>query len=246
MAGPVGEGFPRVMIPIHLVQPHAIVDDSMLSRVYTDFLRAARYMIQNGKSTAELISGDDIMVDLVYRPRREDDAFTSCSWASEVVRDLGELDEFMRLDWVVFLCPMMRWLLAPTEKTYAQIPDIMRPTCGQRLIAHMASIDLCPIPIMRELLVNDHRDWMTALIKSHVSVNWAYGREGALEHTADGRLRLSEAFRLHVIEYSNWSVTSRILEWFPRIHGRIRIVPETPDMLEHKPTFTGRHINTGP
>lgn len=77
-------------------------------------------------------------------------------------------------------------------------------------------------------MINELRDWITLLAEAHLSVNWPYGLDEALEkHPVSGATRLTAVFEEHVTDYDNWSVDESILKTFPEVVGLIRTVDET-------------------
>ena len=220
----IGLNVNRIRIPIYLLQPLSAIESSPLCRVYTDFLRAGRHMIETGTPAVNLMGGDHIVVDLFFRPRRPDDPFTASSWASEVVNQMKEFDDFMRLAWIALLTPLMRWLLLPTQYTYGNVPDMMRPVCAQRLIPHVGSIDMCPLPVIREALVYRMRDWITALFRARCALTWDRPMDEVVQQDqGTGSLILTPQFRAHATTLANWSVSEHLVQDFPEIAGRINV-----------------------
>ena len=118
----------------------------------------------------------------------------------------------------------MRWLVVPTARRYADVPDILKPLPIQRIKPHHVAIDLLPIPSLREALVKNFRDFMTALPEAGLSVNWTGTMEEAVTTDAElGYLRLTETFEKHVIKMENWSIGESALSIFPELQGSIRI-----------------------
>ena len=106
-------GYGRQVVPPHLVMPMVVQDDSPLSRVYTDFLNGGRQMLAEGVPLRDVIGIDDsVDVTLIFRSRRPQDKFDTCSWASELYRSFTQIDQFARLANVMMLTFMMRVSLA--------------------------------------------------------------------------------------------------------------------------------------
>ena len=119
---------------------------------------------------------------------------------------------------------LMRWLLIPTAKRYADVPDILKPLPVQRMVVHHVAIDFIPLPSLREALLKNMRDWMTTLPAAKMSVNWTNGLDEAVVPDDDlGCLRLSEAFEKHVTDLRNWSIGESILASFPELRGIVRL-----------------------
>ena len=100
--------FADFRLPIHIVQPRLIKDDTPISRVYTDYLHGAKEMLESGTPPIEVLGQDCIVVDLYFRERQPSDNYTCSSWASEVMRMFPEYDKFVGLACCFFLCRLMR------------------------------------------------------------------------------------------------------------------------------------------
>jgi hypothetical protein len=99
----------RLLIPVHLVLPLIIPDDSYLSNIYTNYVEGARQMLDEGVPVANVLgASDEVPMDLFFRNRTESDAFDCASWACEVCRALAGLDECVRLGSAYMLTFMMR------------------------------------------------------------------------------------------------------------------------------------------
>lgn len=96
-------------IPVHLVLPLVVRDDSLLSNMYTNYVDGARHMLETGASLADVLgSNDEVPVDLFFRSRVDTDSWDCPSWAAEVCRALVELDDCVRLASIFMLTFMMR------------------------------------------------------------------------------------------------------------------------------------------
>ena len=96
-------------IPVHLVLPLVVPDDSYLSNMYTNYVDGARQMLETGASLADVLgSGEEVPVDLFFRNRTATDGWDCASWAAEVCRALVEFDDCVRLASIFLLTLMMR------------------------------------------------------------------------------------------------------------------------------------------
>lgn len=99
----------RLRIPLHLVLPLVVPDDSSNSRIYTDYLQGAQQMLETGTPIPDVLGpADEVVVDLFFRPRSPSDKFDCSSWACEVSRRYPETDLFVRLASAALLTFMMR------------------------------------------------------------------------------------------------------------------------------------------
>jgi hypothetical protein len=118
----------------------------------------------------------------------------------------------------------MRWMLDSTAMSYAAIPDLLKPRPIQYLVTHPIALDFLPLPPLRQALIRDLRDWMTALPLAKLKVNWTRGMDEAVVWDEQHQRRqLSPDFVKHVTNYQNWSVEEGILAAFPEVKGMIRI-----------------------
>ncbi|KAJ4527748.1 hypothetical protein HRR83_000502 [Exophiala dermatitidis] len=214
----------RLRIPVHLVLPLTVTDDSSMSRTYSHYLQAAHQMLEAGVPLSYLLgSPDQVVVDLFFRPREANDIYTCASWACEVCRSYDH-DIFVRLGCVFLLTSMMRWLLAPTLENYERLPDMMKPTPLQCMIPHIGAIETIPLPPVRDAVIHRLRDWLTPLKRAEWSINWPHGLDAAImRDDATGATVLTPSFMEHAGDYDNWSVSRVFLDDFPEVAGRIRI-----------------------
>lgn len=150
-------------IPIYFVQSSVVIEDSPLSRVYTDYRDAARQLIAGGAPLEDIMGSPDyIDVDLYFRTRQNDN-FSANFWACEALKSFNEFDHLVKLGSVALITHLMRvscidrshtvtvsltskqWTIHPTAETYERIPDMMRPTPTQLLIPHIPAIDIVPM-----------------------------------------------------------------------------------------------------
>lgn len=105
-------------VPIHLVQPLILSDDYVMSRVYTNYLYAARKMIAGNTPVLELVGpNDDVVVDLCFRPRQEGDKWDCSAWACEFCRTFADLDIILKLGWTFHLTRLMQVSLGNTASS---------------------------------------------------------------------------------------------------------------------------------
>lgn len=99
----------ELRIPVHLVLPLIVADDSYLSNMYTDYVQGARQMLESGVPIAEVLgSSDEVSMELFFRSRTETDTFDCASWACEVCRALPVLEDPIRMANAYMLTMMMR------------------------------------------------------------------------------------------------------------------------------------------
>lgn len=74
----------------------------------------------------------------------------------------------------------MRWMLAPSARSYAASPSILKPRPIQYLVLHHIALDFLPLPPLHEALIKDLRDWMSALPAASLNVNWTRSMDEAV------------------------------------------------------------------
>ncbi|EXJ72232.1 uncharacterized protein A1O5_04736 [Cladophialophora psammophila CBS 110553] len=210
--------------PLYGIQTLIMKEKTPLSDIITGFMDNAQALLSYGVSPSSVLGSDVIDVDLFFRDRTREDEFTVCSWACEVWRSFHDWDVYVRLAQILAYTTVMRWMLVPTAQSYAAIPAILRPRPIQYLVPHHIALDFLPLPPLREALIKNLRDWMTALPAAPLSVNWVRGIDTAVVWDDQRRRRrLSQEFVQHVTNYQNWSVGESILDTFPEVEGLIRL-----------------------
>ncbi|MCJ1311194.1 hypothetical protein MMC25_004865 [Agyrium rufum] len=226
---PISQVTPQV-IPLYLIQPRVQIENSPLSRVYTDFRDAARLLIQDGKPVSEILGPPYVEVSLYFRDRTASDPYSANTWACEIMKSFGCFDQWFHLGSIVLLTKFMRWLIYPTAETYAQVPDMIKPLPRQRLVKHVPAIDLIIIPAFRDAVMDRLRDWITPMSLS-TRCNWPYSVEEAVKRDpSTGLMKITDRFEEVVINPENWSWDRSVLVTFPEVEGKVRI-------REYKTTF---------
>ncbi|KIW97173.1 uncharacterized protein Z519_02565 [Cladophialophora bantiana CBS 173.52] len=210
--------------PLYGIQTLIMKEKTPLSDIITGFMDNAQALLSYGVSPSSVLGSDVIDVELFFRDRTREDEFTVCSWACEVWRSFHDWDVYVRLAQILAYATVMRWMLVPTAQSYAAIPAILKPRPIQYLVPHHIALDFLPLPPLREALIKNLRDWMTALPAAPLSVNWVRGMDTAVVWDDQRRRRLlSREFVQHITNYQNWSVGESILDTFPEVEGLIRL-----------------------
>lgn len=221
-------------IPVHFLQPCWEIDSSPFSRVIQDYRNLARVHFQ-AVPLPDLSRTD---VTYFFTPRTPaicaaEQVPAISTWASEMNRSFEDVDVFVRLACLYFQTRLMMWMINPTAETYSTMPDLIKPTPAQMMVPHISPLDTIPLPSLRETLVDDLRDWVTACAGS-LSVNWPYGMDACVQKDpVDGRFYLTQEFIKHACTPNNWTVGSEFFKIFPELRGRIRVsdspsAPESP------------------
>ncbi|KIX98231.1 uncharacterized protein Z520_06311 [Fonsecaea multimorphosa CBS 102226] len=210
--------------PLYGIQTLVAQEKTPLSDIITGFMDSAKNLLSFGASPSGVLGSDEIDVELFFRDRTQEDDLTVSGWACQVWRSFDDWDVYVRLAQILAYTKVMRWMLVPTAHSYAAIPAILKPRPIQYLVPHHIALDFLPLPPLREALIKNLRDWMTALPAAPLSVNWVRGMDEAVEWDEPGRRRLlSKDFVEHVTNYHNWSIGENILDTIPEVQGLIRL-----------------------
>ena len=215
-------------LPVHLSQSLITIENSPLARAYTDYFDAARQRLANGMPSEEVLGPEFTDVELFFRERRPSDFHTASTWASELSKSFTGVTSIpVQLAGIYLLRGLMRWTIAPSQQTYADMPLMIRPTPSQRLVPHSGQVDLCALSPVRDALINKMRDFVTMMIDSNVTCNWPHLLSDCIESDrGTGHRRLTHSFEEHVAVFDNWTLDSTFLYAFPELDGSIGIKDE--------------------
>ncbi|KAK8237629.1 hypothetical protein HDK77DRAFT_174153 [Phyllosticta capitalensis] len=208
-------------VPVHFLQPIWEVDSSPLSRVVQNYRDMARQAYHNTRRVSVQTRTDITTFFRENVVERGEEVPTTSDWAADMNRSFDDVDIFVRLACLYFQTHLMLWMVNPTADTYARMPDLIKPTPCQMMVPHISPIDTVPLPMIREALVHNLRDWVAACAYS-LSVNWPHGLDACIEtDPLTGRLYLTRKFEEHVSTMDNWSVDSNFLEYFPELRDQV-------------------------
>lgn len=222
-----------VQFPHYLVLPRTQVDHTFVGDAYTSFLLAGRERILQGDPVDSIMGSLAVDAELFVRRRHEHDPFTAATWACELSRSFfGQGFAYItHLAAIVGLSRLMRWMLHPCAETYAAIPVVYQPTDLQRIIPHMASLDLVLWGTVRDSLIFEDKDFVTAFAEAGINVSWPHTINEALTFDiSTGRMQVSTRFIDHITDTESWKVGSAFLKKFPDLEGASFIDP-----IEHIP-----------
>lgn len=85
----------------------------------------------------------------------------------------------------------MPYLLKPSQSTWDCLPVVLQPTQNQFEYAHDITISFLPIPILRNLLVQDPTDWLKHASQHDLRLGWpgSWGDVGGAALTEVGNWR---------------------------------------------------------
>ncbi|OQV06006.1 hypothetical protein CLAIMM_10649 [Cladophialophora immunda] len=167
----------NLRIPEYLILPLLFDEERYpMAAVYTDFRDYGRRQLAEGQSLETVLGSSKVDLALYLRERQPGDQHTPATWACEFMRLLKDFDTYVALACIFTYARFMRvssvWVIAPSEDTYALLPETMRPTVVQKLVRHHPGVDLPIFPEMRDGLILDMRDYIVAIQTLGCSVNW--------------------------------------------------------------------------
>jgi hypothetical protein len=96
-------------VPEHTIPPLLVEESSEMAMMYLGFKDAALELIGNGMNAAQILGKSDrVNLDLFFRARVDEDPYTVCNWACELIKNLPGFDHYVQLAWVALLARFMR------------------------------------------------------------------------------------------------------------------------------------------
>ncbi|KAJ9607670.1 hypothetical protein H2200_007748 [Cladophialophora chaetospira] len=225
----------NLRIPEYLIQPLLFDEERCpMAAVYTDFRDYGRRQLAEGQSLETVLGSSKVDLALYFRERRPGDPHTPATWACEFMRLLKDFDTYVALACIFTYARFMRvsprlakWVIAPSEDTFALLPEAMKPTAVQKLVRHHPGVDLPIFPEMRDGLILDMRDYIVAIQTLGCSVNWEKTLDEAVDVDSEKKvLTVSDEFANHICDLSNWSVSQSFADVFPELRGLYRVAEQ--------------------
>jgi hypothetical protein len=123
---------------------------------------------------------------------------------------------------------LLRWLVNPTEQSFAQLPQFLRPTAVQKTVPHPAWIDTVPWPEARNRIILNLHIFDYELFKRvtrHSCINWPHSdRDIFIAKQGSKQMMLSPKFVRHILNLNNWTNGPDLAKAFPFLVGW----PQTP------------------
>lgn len=120
----------------------------------------------------------------------------------------------------------VKWMLAPSRETYAEIPEAARPTCWQLFTPHLLVCDFVSSPLLREhICQTGHFDmqWFTDACVT-IAFDWSLQKSDALcRNQWTGELDLSPACKSDARKFRNWSLGAELRTYLPDADEFFRI-----------------------
>lgn len=122
----------------------------------------------------------------------------------------------------------VQFLIWPSAEVFGDLPPMLRPLRKQYTLRHPAAIDICHLPGLKDLLLNDSVGCDSFLMRliSGQNCNWPYSDAACFAHTgnSDDMITMSTAFLEHIRNLENLTLGPALLEDLKKKFGHL---PET-------------------
>lgn len=100
---------------------------------------------------------------------------------------------------------------------------MLRPIVKQYQKPHAAGVDLCHIPMLKSIMLDDWDEY-NSLIEAGQSCNWPYSDEAIFAHKENPTtmVTMSRAFIEHLGDINNYSIGPKILLTRPELKGYVQ------------------------
>ncbi|KAF2086773.1 hypothetical protein K490DRAFT_19114, partial [Saccharata proteae CBS 121410] len=117
---------------------------------------------------------------------------------------------------------LMQWQICPSRQNLERLPEWSRPTEAQMVTPHDPLIDYLPWPSVREYFLHHPEYHVAGSLNGLICVNWTYDDSSMFYRDPNsGVCVLSPAFREHIRDLNNWTMTPEGLEQMPFLMGRV-------------------------
>jgi hypothetical protein len=181
--------------------------------------------------TTELSSSVGAAITAVLSPGLTITKFPLCARvATWMTSDFGkdfaaDFPDFIGLLYVIYA--IIRWRVVPTEQSYGDIPEWMKPNRQQIQSPHALWIDIFPWPKGRAKLVETFKaesfHTFRQICLQTVSVNWRSGPESLILWCPIlKRMTLNPSFEKHIKALENWTIGPLLQDKFPEMTGLVK------------------------
>lgn len=205
------------------------IDNSPLGKLYLSYQQIGRKTILDIGQPDLVIDGLFPEAEDLFRPAFQSIGFlTPYKWAYDVNRSFeGIFSSATCLANAIIGGRLMRWLIYPCAETYASVPEILRPTISQRMIPHLAQVDLFLFPGLRDSMLIKTGDFVGGVIESGMELEWPYSlNEAFVFDTMTGKLQIAPLFVAYATDSSKWKVGRRFLNKFPHLKHVVNVSDE--------------------
>ncbi|KAL6710145.1 hypothetical protein ACN47E_009936 [Coniothyrium glycines] len=187
------------------------LDPGSLGQAFSPILQEAAGLIQAGTPIELVIETHPNIAALFDPPEYERSGILS-RWAAGMVHGVQRRgNTFTCFGSMYIFWWLMRWMIYPSPKTYAALPEWLRPTPNQLFMPHINILDFIAWPAFRELAVQipsmqQRMQWLMEMCIT-VRCDWrSTGEEAVARHPETGLWDLCPSAQQAVRDLSNWSV----------------------------------------
>lgn len=121
----------------------------------------------------------------------------------------------------------LQWQIAPSQETFNNVPEWFQPRPAQLFNPHAMWVDMVPFYKLRDRIIDNQDLYETEEFQetycSSLNLNWPYRDLDVLEVVNEGggpgatEVRVSEQFKRHCLNMSNWSLDARFAMRYPEL-----------------------------
>ncbi|KAJ6256758.1 hypothetical protein Dda_8625 [Drechslerella dactyloides] len=216
------------------VMPRHLPPTCILDRVYLEFLEEqARLHRMNGTPLSVLAGPPQPDVTFIVSPGSRPPRNGLTQVMSAIVDTFGDLVQLPeRLAIVYVLYIWMRWAINPTQESYDNMPEYVKPRPSQLFTARPIWFDHMPWPMTRDVMAKNPELYSNTEFSieytSSLSVNWPYDPVDTVMQLSIGEYVINPVFEAHIRKIENWSLGSRFVELYPDLAPHVRVVDHPP------------------
>ncbi|KAF3183837.1 hypothetical protein TWF106_009565 [Orbilia oligospora] len=216
------------------VMPRHLPPTCILDRVYLEFLEEqARLHRVNGTPLSVLAGPPQPDITFIVSPgsRPPRNGLTQVMAAIvDTFGDLVELPERVAIVYVLYI--WMRWAINPTQESYDNMPEYIKPRPSQLFTARPIWFDHMPWPMSRDAMAKHPEKYNNTEFSipytGTLSVNWPYDPMSTVMEQSTNEYVINPMFETHIRKIENWSVGTKFAELYPDLAPHVKIVDHSP------------------
>ncbi|KAF3909211.1 hypothetical protein ABW20_dc0102477 [Dactylellina cionopaga] len=216
------------------VMPRHLPPTCILDRVYLEFLEEqARLHRVNGTPLSVLAGPPQPDITFIVSPgsRPPRNGLTQVMAAIvDTFGDLVLLPERVAIVYVLYI--WMRWAINPTQESYDNMPEYIKPRPSQLFTARPIWFDHMPWPMTRDEMAKHPEKYNNTEFSipytGTLSVNWPYDPLDTVMEQSPGEFVINPVFEAHIRKIENWSVGSKFAELYADLKPHVKIVDHPP------------------
>ncbi|KAK6538693.1 hypothetical protein TWF694_010267 [Orbilia ellipsospora] len=216
------------------VMPRHLPPTCILDRVYLEFLEEqARLHRVNGTPLSVLAGPPQPDITFIVNPgsRPPRNGLTQVMAAIvDTFGDLVQLPERVAIVYVLYI--WMRWAINPTQESYDNMPEYIKPRPSQLFTARPIWFDHMPWPMTRDVMAKHPEKYpnneFSIPYTGTLSVNWPYNLRDCVMEQPSGEFIINPVFEAHIRKIENWSLGSKFTELYPDLAPHVTIVDHPP------------------